>query len=70
VDAKAELGADYDVLDLVISLSIDKKLSPSRIAGIAAMIRGVVVDRETVSRILERVRSMEHKRNLPPSLVR
>jgi len=66
VDAKVELGAGYDVLDSIISLSIDKKLPPSRIA---LMIHDVA-DRDTVFRILERVKRMEHKRKLPPNLAR
>jgi len=64
VHAKTELGADYDVIDSVLSLSLDAKLPPARVARLCG------IGRKLVLRILERVRSTEHKRNIPPAIMR
>lgn len=58
-NAKAELGADYNVIDQVLFYSIDKGFSRARVAALSG------TSGKFVTQILKRVKATEHKRNQP-----
>ncbi len=61
--AMDELGLDYSVIDLILQGFFDLKYSKARIA------RELNLSVSSVTRLLERNRLSEHKRNLPPSIM-
>src|SRR3989338_10365898 len=59
VDAEKELGADYKIIDQILSLYIEEKMSLPEIIK-----KGF--DRTLVKNVLERIKANEHKRKIPP----
>jgi NAD+ synthase len=60
--ASEELPADYDVIDRVLSLWLESKISPHKIS------RLLKVRQQVVEEIIQRIENSNHKRN-PPLII-